>query len=134
MSLNIRLEKIRKYSGKNPTAFGSQFESIGAENFRKLLKKHDANPSYKFIAELLKLYPEINYRWLLFGDGEMFVQKNKNNMIEDVSENYNIKSYSCPDCISKQKEIDALNIALEAKEELLEFYRGKKESKSQASV
>jgi hypothetical protein len=32
--------------------------------------------------------------------------------------------YSCPNCISKQREIDALNKALEAKDELLEKYRG----------
>lgn len=37
-----------------------------------------------------------------------------------------ITTYSCSDCISKQKEIDALRSALEAKEELLEMYRDKK--------
>ncbi|MFV0376875.1 MAG: hypothetical protein ACK5JD_06175 [Mangrovibacterium sp.] len=37
-----------------------------------------------------------------------------------------VRLCSCPDCIAKQKEIDALNKALEAKEELLEMYREKK--------
>lgn len=33
------------------------------------------------------------------------------------------KKFTCNECVSKQKEIDALKKALEAKEELLEMYR-----------
>ena len=36
------------------------------------------------------------------------------------------KYYECPECISKQKEIDALKQVIEAKEEALEMYRDKK--------
>lgn len=37
---------------------------------------------------------------------------------------YDIK---CKECTAKQKEIDALKLALEAKEELLDVYRNKKD-------
>jgi len=39
-----------------------------------------------------------------------------------------IKYFSCPDCIEKQKEIDRLSEQLKDKNELLDFYRGKKEN------
>jgi hypothetical protein len=40
--------------------------------------------------------------------------------------NRSVNCTNCPECISKQKEIDALKKALDATEELLEMYRGKK--------
>ncbi|WP_299576598.1 hypothetical protein [uncultured Sunxiuqinia sp.] len=36
------------------------------------------------------------------------------------------KIYNCPDCIAKQREIDALRETLAAKEELLDLYRSLK--------
>lgn len=36
----------------------------------------------------------------------------------------------CSDCVSKQKEIDALRETLDAKEEVLELLRGKRENQS----
>ncbi len=45
-----------------------------------------------------------------------------------------VVTYSCKDCMSKQKEIDALKQALEAKEELLQMYREKKENCSTNSA
>lgn len=49
------------------------------------------------------------------------------NSVNESAEKYNVKMIHCTECISKQKEIDALKLALEAKEELLDIYRGKKD-------
>ncbi len=53
-----------------------------------------------------------------------FFVKNETKETNTVSEP-SVKTYSCPDCIAKQKEIDALQKALDAKEELLNMYRDK---------
>ena len=127
MSLNIRIEKIQKHSGKNVTAFGSEFSSVGIENIRKMIKNPDVNPSYSFIVELLRKYPEINWKWLLFGEGEMLNKKIDTAGAGEVEQKYKMTKIDCQECISKQKEIDALKIALEAKEELLEMYRKRKD-------
>lgn len=80
---------------------------------------------------IIKYFTDLPARWFITGESEMlnkevFPVQNESN---DPGTPYNkVTSYSCPDCISKEKEINALKIALEAKEELLEHYRGKKES------
>jgi hypothetical protein len=53
-----------------------------------------------------------------------FFDRDEDNSVSEPE----IKYYSCPDCITKQQEIDRLNDQLKDKNELLDFYRGKKET------
>ena len=65
---------------------------------------------------------------------QLFGISTRNEEIKPNISEPEIKTYSCQDCISKQKEIDALQKALEAKEELLQMYRDKKENCSKSSA
>lgn len=71
MSFRDRLLSIIKFSGKNTTNFGKQFNSMSSENIRQLSKKDNPNPPLLFLEEILQLYPEINSHWLLTGEGDM---------------------------------------------------------------
>ncbi len=53
-----------------------------------------------------------------------FFDREETNQISEPE----IKYFNCTDCITKQKEIDRLNEELKDKKELLDFYRGKKET------
>ena len=78
---------------------------------------------------IIKEHPELNARWLMTGEGDMIISSEKNmyKLEESTPEvcSEKITVYSCKDCISKQHEIDALKMALEAKDELLDVYRNK---------
>lgn len=57
------------------------------------------------ISEILILYPELNARWLLTGEGEMFYTDQKlieNEKGEDVTK----EGYICVECEKKQKRIE----------------------------
>jgi hypothetical protein len=53
-------------------------------------------------------------------------EKESPDVAQEGNDGYKIKRIECLECIGKQKEIDALKSALDAKDELLEMYRGKK--------
>ena len=83
--------------------------------------------SVEKLTALFRTLPNLNARWLLTGEGNMYCEENKDLIIQP-----NIKirnkpesSFECESCKAKDNEIDALKIALEAKEELLEIYRSK---------
>ncbi|HKI90119.1 MAG TPA: helix-turn-helix transcriptional regulator [Draconibacterium sp.] len=74
--------------------------------------------SVEKLVALFKALPDLNTRWLLTGEGEMKltdtgekIRKIRNADIE------------CAECNSKEKEIGALRMAINAKDELLEMYR-----------
>jgi hypothetical protein len=137
MSLKIRLKEIVKYSDLDPTNFGKQFESVGIETIRKILKHENPNPSFEFIAELFSLYPEISYRWFFFGQGNMilknkYIAEEENHYVgsQEPEDKYDCKNPSC------KKEIDYLKMIIDQKEESLELYRkqDKKETGSSNST
>lgn len=137
MSLKIRLKEIVKYSGLDPTNFGKQFESLGIESIRKILKQEKPNPSFEFIAELFSLYPKISYRWFFFGQGNMILQSKYIAEEEDhfADSQEPGDKYECKNPVCK-KEIDYLKTIIEQKEESLELYRKqiKKETGASNSV
>ena len=50
------------------------------------------SPNYKFLQSMIKDYPELNHRWLLLDEGEMFNQDSEKLGIEEVGSVYNEKS------------------------------------------
>lgn len=58
----------------------------------------------------------------------LFDDKDISNEIMEEQLEYRITRIDCSECIAKQKEIEALKTALEAKEELLQIYRDKKKA------
>ncbi len=57
------------------------------------------------LSEILKMYPQLNARWLMTGEGEMFYSDQiriENEKGEDISR----EGYICAECEKKQKRIE----------------------------
>ena len=69
-----RIKKFIEYKGISPSELA---DAIGVQrsNVTHVLKARN-KPSFQFIEKLLQVYPEINAKWLLLGEG---------NMIEGIS-------------------------------------------------
>lgn len=87
-----------EYKGISPSELA---DAIGVQrsNVTHVLKARN-KPSFQFIEKMLQIYPEINAKWLLLGEG---------NMIEGISKNRNLFD-SIPepviDKVSPEKKIE----------------------------
>lgn len=82
----------------------------------------------KFIIKLIEIFPNLNARWLITGEGEI---NENNNQVNERSEVY-LKR--CPICNEKDEIIIQLKERIKDKEELLKVYRNKKESISKTGT
>lgn len=98
-----------------------------AENILRLDREGNENkkPGIDILSDIIKAHPNFDFSFFLTGNKTKI-----DNTIVDAASEPKITTYSCTDCIHKQKEIDALKAALEAKEELLEMYRDKKNNRA----
>ena len=64
-----RIKKFMEYKGISPSELA---DSIGVQrsNVTHVIKGRN-KPSFQFIEKLLQIYPEINAKWLLLGEGNM---------------------------------------------------------------
>ena len=64
-----RIKKFMDYKGISPSELA---DAIGVQrsNVTHVLKARN-KPSFQFIEKLLQIYPEINAKWLLLGQGNM---------------------------------------------------------------
>jgi len=64
-----RIKKFMDYKGISPSELA---DAIGVQrsNVTHVLKARN-KPSFQFIEKLLQIYPEINAKWLLLGEGNM---------------------------------------------------------------
>jgi hypothetical protein len=111
-------------------------KSLGWDRDENILRLNrpgheEEKPGIKVLLDIAKIYPEFNFNYLLTGN-----KINHQNTIsdEDTANDPELKYYNCLECISKQKEIDRLTEELKDKKELLDFYRGKKETPPAYSV
>jgi len=87
--MEARIKKFIDYKGISPSELA---DSIGVQrsNVTHVLKARN-KPSFQFIEKLLQIYPEINAKWLLLGEG---------NMIESASNKSRTLFDSIPDPIT----------------------------------
>jgi len=117
------IDAIESYRLKNDRTNAEMAVLCGMANgsvYFKWVNKITAGGKIKYVTQFLK-----NTKKSL---NDLFPNRNipfSGNIIDTVNE-ARITTYSCTDCINKQKEIDALKAALDAKDELLEIYRHKK--------
>lgn len=88
MSINSRFVELRKYLNLSQQKFAEKIDVIkqtinGIENDKY-------KPSSKVITSILEVFPNINARWLLTGEGDML--QNNTNQINDMK-NYNQNDY-----------------------------------------
>ena len=72
-------------------------------------------PNYKFLHLLISDNLDLNANWLFTGNGEMLLSRISYPLSKSLKENSQesmVTTYSCSDCIEKQKEIDILNTEL----------------------
>lgn len=79
-----RIEKIIKEKNVSMGQFADLLE-VQRSGLSHILSGRN-NPSLHFVKRILEIYPEINSRWLLFGEGEMYLKDFK----EQPSEVLNI--------------------------------------------
>lgn len=85
----------------------------------------------KHVIKIIELFPDLPARWFITGEGTIneeektYTSKSDHDEIKEDAK-FNITRIDCQECLSKQKLIDAQKAALDAKDELLELYRGKK--------
>ena len=80
-----RIKKFMDYKGISPSELA---DAIGVQrsNVTHVLKARN-KPSFQFIEKLLQIYPEINAKWLLLGEGNMVEGNSKSRTLFDpVSE------------------------------------------------
>jgi hypothetical protein len=98
LPFKIKLEQILKYYGINAKKFG---ESLGYGNnpakLYRLLNDENNSPSIQILQDILKKYPDINAKWLLFDDFD-------NMLIEEERAQYGY----CRECIKKDGIIEFL--------------------------
>lgn len=93
MTLNIldRLEKIREANHLNK----SQFEKVLGKStgYINTLRKNGSVPGTDVLIKISDNYPDINFNWLLKGEGEMKKDEEKSGMIakEDPGDAYGLK-------------------------------------------
>jgi transcriptional regulator with XRE-family HTH domain len=76
-----RIKKFMEYKGISPSELA---DSIGVQrsNVTHVLKARN-KPSFQFIEKLLQIYPEINAKWLLLGEGKMIEGVTKSGTLFD---------------------------------------------------
>lgn len=80
-----RIKKFMEHKGISPSELA---DAIGVQrsNVTHVLKARN-KPSFQFIEKLLQIYPEINAKWLLLGEGNMVEGISKSRTLFDpVSE------------------------------------------------
>lgn len=142
-----RFDKYMKLKGLNDNVVTEQMSlSIGLLGKSR---KEGRDLSKKMVDAILNFYTDIEKVWFLTGVGEMLMVADKpekqtedQEVINEVNEP-EVKLILCPECISKQKEIDLLkreNKCLEmanyALNELLDKYRSeaKKETPPESNA
>lgn len=77
-----RIKKFMEHKGISPSELA---DAIGVQrsNVTHVLKARN-KPSFQFIEKLLQIYPEINAKWLLLGEGNMIEGISKSRTLFDT--------------------------------------------------
>jgi len=85
--VNRRLKKlITEVYKTTPHKFSSRYSDTGGVKTSQVLRERNGL-SNKLLENILLAYPEINRTWLLTGEGEMLIQKDKEYTIPESEKN-----------------------------------------------
>lgn len=101
--MEARIRKFIEYKGISPSELA---DAIGVQrsNVTHVLKARN-KPSFQFIEKLLQIYPEINAKWLLLGEGKMIEGVTKPATLFDAVP----KPVSDPVISEKRAEVEEIN-------------------------
>jgi hypothetical protein len=80
--MHTRLQEIIKYATNGKQTPFAELMGWTPQYLHKLIKGKDFGLAP--VLAILKEYPEINARWFLFGDGDMFTQSKQSKMMADA--------------------------------------------------
>lgn len=125
-----RLEKVIEWAGMSTHAFAMKIGMKRSENLYRIMRNKE-NVSIKLAMLILETYPQINRNWLIYGEGDMVVEKDEvfiagdripfyANTIDGVIDEISKVKPSCNLHIPMFKDADvAVNIADKAMEPLI---------------
>ena len=120
-------EIVDFYTPGNPQEFGRRI-GHAYQKITRLYKKdirndNNTNPSGEILSAIVNTFTEIDSFWLLTGKGEMLKSISKDykppeqiNEVEDPQ----IKIFSWPDCIRKEKQIEELKDELKSQRKTID--------------
>ena len=85
MEFGKRLVIIRENEGFSQFDFAEKL-NIAAQSLARY-EKNKVKPSFEFVAKLINMFNKYNAHWILTGTGEMIINVNIDNPIEQTIEN-----------------------------------------------
>lgn len=84
MTTGERFALVLKEKGITQKSF-SERTGYSEQSISKLMKGQTQSPKSDLIAQIAILFPDVNLRWLLLGEGEMFIdnQNGENLLLEN---------------------------------------------------
>lgn len=90
MNINERFTKILQYSGFSSSEFADEID-VQRSSISHILSGRN-KPSLEFIVKIKNRFPEINWDWIILGNGEML-----KNETSSTSENNSTENIESPD-------------------------------------
>ncbi len=87
--MNHRVELLIKLKNLTPAQFADELK-VQRANVSHILNGRN-KPSLDFVQRIIRRYPDVNIRWLLFGEGEILALSHQNNDKIDVKLRMKIK-------------------------------------------
>lgn len=86
MTTGERFALVLKEKGITQKSF-SERTGYSEQSISKLMKGQTQSPKSDLIAQIAILFPNVNLRWLLIGEGEMFIDnQNGENLLLEISQ------------------------------------------------
>lgn len=85
----------------------------------------NSEPTIATLNYLLRTYTDLNARWLLTGDGNMFTENENQTNNKDLTDYIKTLEKDCEICKEKEKRIGAMDKQISTLEEMVEVLRGR---------
>lgn len=92
--MNHRVELLIKLKNLTPAQFADELK-VQRANVSHILNGRN-KPSLDFVQRIIRRYPDVNIRWLLFGEGEILALSHQNNDKIDETKNEDKKDETTP--------------------------------------
>lgn len=133
---NTEGERLRSYlnaTGRSQKIL-TEITGIRKENVSDWMLGKKSIPT-KHLRAICKAFPDLDCKWVLTGEGEMFYKKNENNGSNGSAYEFTekIREAILKTAEAREDEIAALKMALKAQGELIEKYRHDQENGEMSS-
>jgi hypothetical protein len=117
MSFKDRLLDIYRKYELNPTSLSRKLGYDSPEKINRLTRDEKNSPSFQIIQDILRVFPQVNARWLIIGEEDM--------ILEDPRAHYGF----CKECIKKDGIIEFLKNECLVKDKIIQQLHNRTEIK-----